>query len=314
LAQNPLQVVPEKCEHRSRWMAPLSEEQDGPALQLSGATREQVLCQLEHREAPCLQRLDLSALNCVLDGGLSESLLSFCGVCPAGVQLRLAHNDLGSGTDCEQRIFDLKAEREMRESEKAYHQKKKSDSSKEKDFAASAQMRRKAEEGINVTAARLASIDEELEGLERRKAEVPWCQLFSRVEAQSLNTIRCLDLANCGLHATGLVMLTNVMMELENRADGASVSHLVLDGNDLGDIGMGSIATLLRLSKALEVLQVRNVGITDQGVSQVLSGLVSNKSLALLDLRANGLCSPEVGKAAVAGMRRFNRGVEVLMG
>lgn len=45
----------------------------------------------------------------------------------------------------------------------------------------------------------------------------------------------------------------------------------------------------------------------------MLSGLVTNKSLALLDLRANGLCQPAVSQAAAAGMRRFNSTVNVLL-
>jgi len=283
-------------------------------LRLPRASREELLKRLGSREASPFHGLALPLLRCPLDGDLASGVLEFCGALAPGASLCLAHNDLGSGTECEQRIFELKAERERRESEKAFHQKKKSDSSKEKDFAKSAQMRREALAGIEAAEARLASIDEDLGDLEQRKANIPWYFLFSQLESQSLNTIRHLDLSNCGLHATGLVMLTNVLLELEHRAQGEQVTRLALDGNDVGDIGMTSVSSLVRLSSALEAVQLRNVGITDVGVSQVLSSLVANKTLALLDLRANGLCSLEVSKAALVGVRRFNPRVEVLLG
>merc|ERR1712151_874610 len=111
----------------------------------------------------------------------------------------------------------------------------------------------------------------------------------------------------------GLAFLVRVLLELEQRADGEKVSRLVLDGNDLGDMGMGPVAQLLRLSGALEALFLRNVGLTDQGISQVLSSLVANKLPRLLDLRSNGLCSPEVSQAAMVGVRRFNTTTEVLL-
>eukprot|EP00416_Gambierdiscus_australes_P042304 CAMPEP_0171098654 /NCGR_PEP_ID=MMETSP0766_2-20121228/48974_1 /TAXON_ID=439317 /ORGANISM="Gambierdiscus australes, Strain CAWD 149" /LENGTH=299 /DNA_ID=CAMNT_0011558051 /DNA_START=33 /DNA_END=932 /DNA_ORIENTATION=+ len=290
---------------------------EGPVLQLSQATREQLLNQLAVKGELQYRALQLPRLRCRVDAELVEVIVSFCAALPSGgVALSLAHNDLGSGTDCEQRLFDLKLEREQREAEKAYHQKKKSDSSKEKDFSVSAQMRRKAQEGIDAAIARLAAIDEELGNLETRKVETPWFLLLSRLEAQQRppNALALLDLSNCGLHATGLTRLTEVLLELEQRAEGQRVSYLALDGNDLGDAGMGPLAMLVRLSAALQVLQLRNAGITDQGVSRVLSGLVKNRSLALLDLRNNGLCMPGVSEAAVAGMQRFNPKVEVLLG
>jgi len=258
--------------------------------------------------------LDLSCLSCRLDAEILPQLLAFLEALPVvNVSLCLAHNDLGSGTICEQRVFELKAEREMRESEKAFHQKKKADSSKAKDFSVSAQMRRTAEEGINVTTARIAAIDKELADLEPTRLEAPWHVLFSGWEALVRNPIQHLNLSNCCLHATGLVMLTKVLLELEHRADGSPISQLLLDGNDIGDIGMASIASLLRLSGALELLALRNIGITDQGVSQILSGLVLTKSLALLDLRNNGLCSSSVTMAAVQGLRQFNNHTRILL-
>jgi len=227
--------------------------------------------------------------------------------------LSIAHNDLSSGSDCEQRIFELKAEKESREAERAFHQKKKKDSGATKDFAVSAQMRRRAEEGIAEAEQRLLAIAEELAERERRKEGFPWYVLFSNLEAQPVNMVRHLDLSDCGLHATGLALLVSCLLELEHRADGEKVSRLLLDGNDLGDMSMGHIASLIRLSAIVEAVCLRNVGVTETGVSQVLSGLVSNKTLMLLDLRDNGLCSPDVSRAALGGMRRFNKVAEVLL-
>jgi len=137
--------------------------------------------------------------------------------------------------------------------------------------------------------------------------------LFSSLETQPVNMVMHLDLSDCGLHATGVQLLTHVLLELEHRAEGEKVSRLRLDGNDLGDGGMGPIATFLRLSSFAEALQLRNVGITDIGISQILSGLVANKSVALLDLRNNGLSSLDVCNAALNGVRRFNKTTEVLL-
>jgi len=284
------------------------------SLLLAGSGRDQLLDSLQDKQPLGYTELDLSCLSCRLDAEILQQLLAFLEALPAiNVSLRLAHTDLGSGTDCEQRIFDLKAEREMRESEKAFHQKKKSDSSKQKDFSVSAQMRRSAEEGINKATARLTAIDDELADLEPTRLAAPWQFFFSGWEALVRNPVYHLDLSNCCLHATGLAMLTRVLLEHEHRADCSRISQLVLDGNDIGDIGMASIASLLRLSGVLELLALRNVGITDQGVSQVLSGLVLNKSLVMLDLRSNGLCSPTVSAAAVQGLRQFNNRTHILL-
>jgi len=285
-----------------------------PVLELARATREEALQRLDKSKDLNFSGVDLSMLQGELDPELAEHILNFCGRLPKGdVALRLAHNDLGSGTDCEQRIFDLTAERKVREMERAFYVKKKADSSTQKDFASAAQMRRKGEEGIAEADARLKAIDDELNELELRKIETPWYALFSKLEARPLNGVRHLDLSNCGLHATGLVLLSEALLELEHRAEGEKISWLSLDGNDLGDIGMGAIASFIRMTGAIEAIQLRNVGITARGVSELVAGLVTNKSLSLLDLRSNGLCSLEAAEAAVTGVRRFNHRAEILL-
>lgn len=193
---------------------------------------------------------------------------------------------------------------------KSQHKKK---SSSQKDFSVSAKMRREGEEGINVTESRIAAIDEELEILEAKKLLTPWCGLFSNLEKQSRNNVRCLDLTNCGLHATGIVMLTQTILELEHRAGSERIAWLILDGNDLKDISMAALASFIRLTSGLEMLRLRNVGITEQGLSELVAGLVANKSLALLDVRDNGLCAPKVAQEIVSGMRRFNTTAEILI-
>jgi len=284
-----------------------------------GGTKAAVFGRLDDasKEAHNFSGLDASLLSCAVDTELADKLLDFCAALPqsagSGSYLQLAHNDLGSGTDCEQRIFDRLVEREAREKEKTYHEKAKKEAANSKDFSVSAAKKRAAEEGINTAVARLADIDEELKELNQKKEKTPWYSLFSQLEVRDRNGVSCLDLSDCGLHATGLVMLTNVLLELEQRTDDNSVSELVLDGNDVGDIGMSAIASMLRLASNLKALRLRNMGLTERGVSQVLAGLVSNKTLALLDLRCNGLAAPEVSRAAVAGVRRFNGAVEILL-
>lgn len=275
---------------------------------------EEALARLDVSAAQKFRGLDLSMLRHGVSTELVRKILSFCSALrPDGGELSLAHNDLGSGTDCEQRLFDLTAEQRLRESEKVFFEKMKRDSSQEKDFGVAAAKRRKGQEGIDASAARMAAIAEELCDLETVKAQTPWYVFFSGLEVGDRNTIRYLDLSNCGLHASGLVLLTQVLLELEHRAEGEKVSCLSLDGNDLGDPGMASLASFLRLSGAMEALQLRNVGITEQGVSQVVAGLVTNRSLRLLDLRCNGLCSLEAGNAAISGVKRFNPTAEILL-
>lgn len=279
-----------------------------------GATKEEVVARLDEAqpEARNHRGVDAALLGCEVDRELAEGLLEFC-VCAPGAILRLAHNDLGSGTDCEQRLFDRLREQEAKEKEKKFHEQAKRDSSKEKDFSAAAAKKRRAEEGISVAAARLGQLEEEIRDLERRKAETPWYALFAQMESRRRCCISTLDLSDCGLHATGLTLLTHVLLELEHRADEKPVTELILDGNDVGDIGMTAVSSYIRLSSHVRCVRLRNVGITERGVSQVLSSLVSNKSLLLLDLRSNGLASLEVNKAAIGGVQRFNKIVEVLL-
>lgn len=210
--------------------------------------------------------------------------------------------------------FDLKAERELKNTEKAIHVNKKSQSAKAKDFAVSAQMRREANAGIEAAEERLSATDSQLLKLEEQQKGSLWFLLFSEMQAKtSPNCISRLDLSDCGLHATALDLLQKVVLDLEHRGDGCAIEELVLDGNDLGDAGTVALASLLRLSSKVLVLRLRNIGITDGGFSQIISAMVSNKSLALLDLRGNGLCTLENSKIAVDGLRRFNRVAQVLL-
>jgi hypothetical protein len=249
-----------------------------------------------------------------LDAELASSVLEFCAAVSAGgACLSITHSDLGSGRDDEQRLFELTAERRVRENEKVWAEKIKRDSSKEKDFSAAAAKRRQGQEGIDSADARLASIDTDLTELDKRKLQTPWYLLFCQIQSTPRNSIRELDLSNCGLHATGIGLLTQVLLDLENRAEGVKLSWLILDGNELGDIGMGVLASFLRLSKEIEGLQVRNVGVSEQGVSELVAGLVTNRSLKLLDVRSNGLVDVEAASIAISGVQRFNSSVQILL-
>lgn len=286
----------------------------------AGATREDLFSALDSAAAEKggFNGVDASLLDCEVDREVADKLLSFCAglPCPAdgvGIALRLAHTDLGSGTDCEQRLFDCLAEREATERQLKLQEQAKRDSSKEKDFSAAAGKRRKAEEGISVATARLEQLSDEIADVNRRKTETQWYALFTQMERSPRWSIGSLDLTNCGLHATGIVLLTQVLLDLEHRAEGGAVSELILDGNDLGDIAMTALTSYLRLSSSVRFLRLRNVAITDRGVSQILSALVSNKTLRLLDLRSNGLASLEISKAALVGVQRFNKCAEVLL-
>lgn len=285
-----------------------------PLLELSRVSCKDVFRRLDNKEAPNFSGVEVSMLGDDLDADLSRALLDFCaGVKSHAAILSIVHTDLGSGTDCEQRLFDLTAERKLRESEKGWAEKLKRDSSKEKDFSAAAAKRRKGQEGIDSAVERLAAIDADLAELEKVKLQTPWYALLSELRATSFNAVRELNLSNCGLHATGLSFLTSIMLDLENRAEGVKISWLTLDGNELTDIGMGVLASFLRLSNAIEGLQVRNVGITEQGVSELVAGLVTNRSLRLLDVRGNGLCDVDAARSAISGVQRFNSNVQILL-
>jgi len=291
--------------------------EDAPAgemLQLSRLPCKDVLNSLDVKEASRYCGVQVSLLGDDLDFELAEGLLDFCAAVPAGTAcLSVVHTDLGSGTECEQRLFELTAERKIREGEKVWAEKTKRDSGKEKDFAQAAEKRRKGQAGIDCSVQRLAEIDIDLAELDKQKLQTSWYALFSQIQAVNRNSICELDLSNCGLHATALGFLTTVMLDLENRAEGSKIRWLILDGNELTDIGMGVLASFLRLSKEIEVLQVRNVGITEQGVSELVAGCVTNKTLKLLDVRHNGLASPEAATSAITGVQRFNPAVQILL-
>lgn len=286
----------------------------GPMLQLSRLACKDVLNSLENKEASSFCGVEVSMLSDDLDIELAEGLLDFCAAVPAGgTCLNVVHTDLGSGTECEQRLFELTAERKIRESEKVWAEKTKRDSGKKKDFAEAAEMRRKGQAGIDASVQRLGEIDADLAELDKQKLQTSWYALFSQIQAVPRNSICELDLSNCGLHATGLSFLTTVMLDLENRAEGCKIRWLTLDGNELTDIGCGILASFLRLSKEIEGLQLRNVGITEQGVSELVAGCVTNKTLKLLDVRQNGLASLEAARSAISGVQRFNPAVQILL-
>jgi hypothetical protein len=285
-----------------------------PVLQLHFASHDEVLQGLDVQAAQRFSGVDLSFLKCELDDDILDRALEFCHAVPAlEVSLRLTGNDLGSGGDCEQQLWEYQTRRALKERELAHFRAMKSKAPNQKDFAASAKMRREGQEGVDSTEAAIAEIDSIVEKLDERKVETLWYRLLSRMENQNRNTITLLDLSNCGLHATGVAMLTSTLLELEHRGASSRVSRVVLDGNDLRDISMAPLASYVRLSSGLEALQLRNVGVTDEGLSEVIAGVVSNKILCMLDLRDNGLTTPAVGREVVAGMRRFNKTTEILV-
>lgn len=290
------------------------DELAGPLLQISCLGQKAALSQLDVQAAQGFCGVEVSMLSEPLDTELAGRLLEFCGAVPSGgACLSIVHTDLGSGTDCEQRIFDLSNERKQRETEKVWAEKLKRDSSKEKDFSAAADKRRKGQAGIDSAIERLGVIDTDLFELDKAKLQTPWYLLFSRMQAVNVNSLRKLDLSNCGLPAIGLGMLTNIMLELETRAEGAKISWLILDGNELADVGMGVLASFLRLSRHIEILQVRNVGITEQGVSELAAGIVTNRTLRLLDVRSNGLVEMDAARCAISGVQRFNSTAQILL-
>lgn len=290
------------------------EKTAAPMLELSHLTCKEVLSRLNSKDAPSYSGVEVAMLGDDLDIDMARALLDFCAGVPARAAcLSITHSDLGSGTECEQRLFELAAERKIRESEKSWAEKVKRDSSKEKDFAAAAEKRRKGQAGIDAANERLTAIDADLDELEKQKLQTPWYALFSEMQATNFSAVRELDLSNCGLHATGLSFLTSAMLDFENRAEGERISWLTLDGNELSDQGMGILASFLRLSKSIEGLQVRNVGITEQGVSELVAGLVTNRSLRLLDVRNNGLCAIDAARSAISGVQRFNSNVQILL-
>jgi hypothetical protein len=269
---------------------------------------------LDIEEPSQFSGIEVSLMCDDVDTDMAKAFLRFSAGIPApGASLCLRHCDLGSGTNCEQKIFELTAERVVRESEKAFAEKVKRDSSKEKDFAQAAAKRRQGQAGMDTATERLTSIDAELACFEEQKLLTPWYLLFNEIKATSNNPFRQLDFSGCGLHATGLGFLTATLLDFEHRFEGTKVSSLTFDGNDFTDIAMGVLSSYLKLSKEIEVLSLRNVGITEQGVSELVAGLVSNRSLKLLDLRSNGLVALETARAAISGVQRFNSYVHILL-
>lgn len=279
-------------------------------LRVAGPGRDDVLTELRSTGGVA-GGLSLASLCDRIDADLAMGIFNFCDSCFEGITLDLSHQDLSSGTEREDKIFKLRGEKVILESTKKKEEQKKFDSSKEKDFAVAAAKKREATAEIERCTTRLAEIAEEMGILEGHMKEMPWWVLCMRWEAVSMNTITHLDLSDCCLHSTSVKQLVGTLLDLEQRGDGAKVTQLKLDGNNLGDIGMAPLTEFLRLTKHLEALHVRNVGITDQGLSELIAGLVKNKTLLLLDIRSNGLCSPEVGLMALSGVKHFNKTVEI---
>ena len=154
-------------------------------LSMSGCSAADLPSSLTAAEKDGFTGLDLSLLDGEVDENVVSHALQFTRLSGKQASLRLSHVDLGSGTDCEQRMFDLHAERELRNTERAVHVGKKGESAKQKDFAVSAQMRRDATAGIEAADQRLAEIEAELQDLESRQTAFPWFRLFSQLQAQA---------------------------------------------------------------------------------------------------------------------------------
>merc|ERR1719183_3469251 len=103
------------------------EEHNGnsqPILQLSHLGSPEIRNRLDIEDASSYSGVRISMLKDDISEEAAAALIQFCAVgSTSGACLSLAHCDLGSGTDCEQRIFDLSNERRVRESEKVWAEK-----------------------------------------------------------------------------------------------------------------------------------------------------------------------------------------------
>lgn len=138
-----------------------------------------------------------------------------------------------------------------------------------------------------------------------------WFVLLTSLQEASANRVQKLQLNDCCLGACAMTTLVNVLLTFEQTPSCLPVRSLSLDGNDLRDEAMEPTVQLMKLSDSLTFLSLRNVGIGDVGVSVLLSGLVKNEVLEVLDIQSNGKVTPATGTAAVGGMRQFNKRVQI---
>merc|ERR1711862_174166 len=104
---------------------------------------EDALSHLNPQKAHEYSGIDVSMLSFELDGESVHAMFEFTakifkdakadgtlyGIGPyGGVSLRIAHSDISSGTEMEQRIYDLKKQRLLRDEELAHWTKMKKDS------------------------------------------------------------------------------------------------------------------------------------------------------------------------------------------
>ncbi|XP_078288260.1 NACHT, LRR and PYD domains-containing protein 3-like [Rhinoraja longicauda] len=106
------------------------------------------------------------------------------------------------------------------------------------------------------------------------------CAVLSHV-IRPCDTIKHLDLWNCGIQCEGLQRLGPVLHKCQ---------HLGLGSNDVGDSGVKQVSAALRNPDCkIQTLGLTNFGLTGSGADDLVSALNTNTSLTELELGGNNL-------------------------
>lgn len=72
------------------------------------------------------------------------------------------------------------------------------------------------------------------------------------------------------------------------------LKKIVLNGNIIGDDGVGSLAEILKEDEWIKVLELQACGLTDVGGQLLIECLNINKTLLVLNLRENDEIAPQI--------------------
>ncbi len=108
-------------------------------------------------------------------------------------------------------------------------------------------------------------------------------------------TLRMLDVSYCGMTGAGAELLQHTL------ASDGLLEDLRLSGNELGARGAAAMGKLLKSNASLQTLAMRQCGMAQGPLTDLLAGLAANTALAQIDLRDNAFTERVLRELAEMG-------------
>ena len=136
--------------------------------------------------------------------------------------------------------------------------------------------------------------------------------LLASILIKSTKVLKRLGFTTCFFEAQDIV----VLMDACSKNDNIALTHLILDGNSIGEQGVESIVHYLEYNTTLNVLKLRDTNLTDESILLLIDAIIecgTDLPLEQLDVRGRQRFDSDIVIEMVEDMRSAGNMCEVLM-